>query len=137
MATYMSFSEKMILEFALRSEALGWGKNENELTKKVILTNPEKLANFSLNDAVNIFSEAGCEEWQYLLGAWLIDAVRIALEKNVECDLTLIFDTEFLARPLCEGKDYKRLTRKQIYDIAMKSFVIEEETEELLKISTK
>ena len=132
--SYMTESNQSILGFALRSGDYGWEERE-EPARKVILTNPEALKDFSLMSLVSGFRGTGHAEWEFLLGAWLLEAVGEAIETGNECDITIVFNTNFLAAPKKEGDDYRRFTKQQVYDHIIKFFTIQEENQEFLKIA--
>ena len=132
--SYMSSSDRMSLEIALRSEDYGW-EERTEPEKRVILTNPESLKSVGIMSYVSAFRGTGHSEWEFLMGAWMIDAVGEALDTRNECDITVVFNTEFLAAPKKKGEDYRRFTKEQVYNHIIKCFTIQENSKDILKLA--
>lgn len=132
----MSPSDKMSLGIALRENDYGWEERKTP-ERKVILTNPQDVKDAELLNYVSAFRGTGHSEWEFLMGAWMIESVGKALETGEECDITIVFNTEFLARPKKKGEDYRRFTKKQVYDHIIKCFTIVEDSKDVLKLAVK
>ena len=131
---YMSESDQRVLDYALRRGDFGW-EERAEPEKRVVLTNPESLEGVGIMSYVKAFRGTGHVEWEFIMATWMIDAVGKALETGDECDITVVFNTEFLAAPKRKGDDYRRLSKEQVYEHLIKLFTIQEESEDMIKVA--
>lgn len=134
--SYLSSMDQLGLGIALRSDDYGWEERQ-EPQKKVILTNPEELHGVELAQLVSLFRGTGHSEWEFIMSAWMIDAIGKSIDTGEPCDITIIFNTSFLASPRKKGEDYRRFTKEQVYNHIIKFFNIEEETDTTLRLSSK
>ncbi len=135
--SYISSSDQLTISVALNSNDYGWEARTTP-DKKVILTNPETLKDYGIMAYMSLFRGTGHTEWEVIMGMWMIDAIGEALETGNECDITIVFNTEFLAAPRKKGDDYRRFTKEQVYNhLIDKIFIIQEETDDKLKIAYK
>lgn len=132
--TYISNADKVILKMALGSNDYGWDER-TEPKKRVILTNPEAVKDTRLMSYVSAFKGTGHAEWEFLMAEFMIEAVGEALDTGKECDITVLFNTDFLAGARKNGGYSRRFTKDQVYKHIIKCFTIQEESAELLKLS--
>lgn len=133
--SYMTSRDRRIYNFALRGQDYGW-EEKNEPKQKVVLTNPEALKNVGLKEYVNMFRGTGHVEWEYIMGGWMIEAVGEAIDSGEECDVTRIFNTDFLAKSVGDdGSHVRRFTMKQVYDHIIPLFKIMEHSKDVLRIA--
>lgn len=131
--TYLNKNDQILLGCVLRGNDYGWERIPSE--KKVILSNPEALQHLDLRGYASIVGLMGHAEWEYIISAWMIDAVGAALETGEECDLTDIFNTELYALPARDGDPIPTFSIDELYKQLIKSFTVEEDTSNRLVLS--
>lgn len=131
--TYISEKDYVVLAGVLRTGDYGWETLESK--RKVILTNPGVFKDWGVTRYARFLMGTGHCEWEYLIGAWMTEAVGKALDTGKECDITEIFNKDLLSTPIEKGKDYRRFTKRQVYEKFMEFCRIEEESEDVLKIT--
>lgn len=130
---YLTKNERNALNFALSNRDYGWEPYVE--IKKFILTNPEEAQKVQYMAWVSAFRGTGHAEWEFLMAAWMINAIRESLETGDECNISRVFNTEFLASPRNEGEDYRRLKPEAVYKHIIKYFTIEEESGDVVVLT--
>lgn len=132
---YMTGKDLRIFNFIVRGQDYGWDEKP-EPKKRVILTNPEVLKDKGIQGYAKMLEGTGHTEWEYIMGSWMLDAVEEALASGKECDITRIFNTDFLANTADDGRShFCRFTRENVYNHLISLFTIMEDSEDVLKIS--
>ena len=120
-----------MLGIFLSSRDYGWTKPD-ESQKRVVLTNPLDCKDFTLMDFASAWCGTGHSEWEALMGAWFIQAVHAALDKNLdEADITDLFNRDFLA------SNRRSFTKAQVYQHLIKWFNVVKDTNEVLELELR
>lgn len=130
---YLTSNEQRALNFALSNRDYGWEPYVER--KRFILTNPEEAQSVEYMAWVSAFRGTGHAEWEFLMAAWMVNAIREALETSGECNISRVFNTEFLASPRNEGDDYRRLKPEAVYNHIIKYFTIKKESENEVRLA--
>ena len=119
---YLSSGDRTTMGIVLRSGDYGW--TEPLTTRKYYLTNPKDVMKFDLFTYMSAFRGSGHSEWEAIWGWFLKDAAGRSIATGERCDISAIFNRDFLAR------NDRKFTRQQVWDHIHTFFKIESETED-------